>query len=35
MPLDLEQFKKIIPLLGEEFIKAKNKEIKFRLREMK
>jgi hypothetical protein len=35
MPLSLEQFKLLIPILGEVFLRSKVDEIKCRLREIK
>ena len=35
MPLSLEQFKLLIPILGEVFLRSKVEEIKCRLREIK
>ena len=34
-PLDFEQFKAALPIIGYEFAKAKAKEIKYRLKEIK
>lgn len=35
MPLSLEQFKLLVPILGEVFLRSKVEEIKCRLREIK